>query len=252
MIRDQANKTVDLYLQRVRKYGSTMPDTMLPPANAADAPKEAARIGTSNDKSWAGWAISSFTNKITSAEGEIQTTTNGSRPVEVMADRPASVPYPVKSPPPTQLHHPGGALRPKPLPLERSMSEQPAPVSNEEEEEADDVIGAWDALDDDNEWDQQNEEDPFSASSPRLSGTAAASKPSPVPFDDGGEPDFAGWLAAQSKAKTKKPLLKGLNKPAASTTLRTAAAKLKTGTVPAKKIDTKPKEDEGDDWGAAW
>lgn len=251
MIRDQANKTVDLYLQRIRKYGSTMPDTVLPPANTADTTKEAARIGTSNDKSWAGWAISSFTNKITTAEGEIQTTTNGSKPAEAIADRPASVPYSVKSPPPTQLHLPKEALRPKPPPLGRSMSEQPARVSNEEDK-TDDVIEAWDAIDDDKEWDQQNEWDPFGAASPRPSVGSTASKPSPVPFDDGGEPDFAGWLAAQSMAKTKKPLPKGLNKPAASTASRTAAAKPRAGAAPAKKIDTKPKEEEDDDWGAAW
>lgn len=248
LIREQANKTLDLYIQRIRKYGGTMPDTVQPPANVPDATKEATRMGTSNDKSWAGWAISSFTNKITTAEGEIQPTANGSKPAEAPAARPASVPRPAKSPP--SLHPPKETLRPKPPPLGRSVSEQPAPVAKEEEDEADDVIEAWDAVDEDNGWDQPNEEDPFSVSSPSAS---AASKPSPVPFDDGGEPDFAGWLAAQSTAKAKKPLPKGLNRTGSSAASRTATAKPKASAAPAKKIDTKPREEEeDDDWGAAW
>ncbi|RMJ22040.1 SCY1 protein kinase [Aspergillus sp. HF37] len=247
LIREQANKTLDLYIQRIRKYGSTMPDTVQPPANVPDTTKEATRMGTSNDKSWAGWAISSFTNKITTAEGEIQPTANGSKPAEAAA-RPASVPRPAKSPP--SLHPPTETLRPKPPPLGRSVSEQPAPVAKEEEDEADDVIEAWDAIDGDNGWDQPNEEDPFSVASPSAS---AASKPSPVPFDDGGEPDFAGWLAAQSTTKAKKPLPKGLNRTGSSAASRTATAKLKASAAPAKKIDTKPREEEeDDDWGAAW
>lgn len=224
-----------------------MPDTVLPPEDAPSTAKEAARIGTSNDKSWAGWAISSFTNKITTAEGEIQPTANGNKPAEPSTARPASVPRPVKSPPSTQSHL-QKELRPKP-PLGRSVSEQPAPVTKEEADEADDVIDAWDAIEDDNGWDQENEEDPFSAASPRPSSSISSTpKPNPVPFDDGGEPDFAGWLAAQSMAKSKKPLPKGLNK--SNSTSRAAAAKPKAPAAPAKKIDTKPKEEVDEDWGA--
>ena len=43
-------------------------------------------------------------------------------------------------------------------------------------------------------------------------------KPTPAPliiFDDGGEPDFEGWLNAQAQAKSKAPLPKGLAKPSA-------------------------------------
>jgi SCY1-like protein 1 len=91
----------------------------------------------------------------------------------------------------------------------------------------------------------------------------------PVAFDDGGEPDFAGWLAAQSKSKAKDPLPKGLSKPVsiktASTAGRQAAASRSATTkgvasikpkpaAPAKKIDRKPKEEslEDDGWGDAW
>lgn len=104
--------------------------------------------------------------------------------------------------------------------------------------------------------------------------------PSPVAhvaFDDGGEPDFAGWLAAQSKSKSKKLLPKGLSKPSASqdstsrpmvgsrtTTTgsvgsgigaaKLASTTMKPKVVAPKKVDTKPREVEIEDdgWGDAW
>ena len=92
---------------------------------------------------------------------------------------------------------------------------------------------------------------------------------SPTPFDDGGEPDFAGWLNAQAAAKTKPPLPKGLKSPAVKSPTGTAkgvnrkgiparpAVGAKSVTSPAavvgKEISTKPKDEgdeEGDGWGA--
>ena len=227
-----------------------MPDTVLPPTTIQDTTKEPARIGTSNDKSWAGWAISSFTNKLTTAEGEIQPTADGSKTVEASTTRPASVPRPMKSPPSAPLQLPKETR--KAPPLGRSVSEQPAPVAKAEEDEADDVFDAWGAMDDDDE-DDRRSEDPFSlASNSRASpGLSTTSKPSPVPYDDGGEPDFAGWLAAQSMAKSKKPLPKGLSK--TSTTVSKPVTTKPKVVAPAKKIDTKPKDEEEDDgWGDAW
>lgn len=89
------------------------------------------------------------------------------------------------------------------------------------------------------------------------------------PFDDDGEPDFAGWLAAQSgKKPSAKPLPKGLGKPAngrpaaasrvATTGSIGSGAKktlpaAKPKPVAAKKIDTAPKETgEEDGWGDGW
>ena len=94
-------------------------------------------------------------------------------------------------------------------------------------------------------------------------------------FDDGGEPDFAGWLNAQAQAKSKKPLPKGLAKQSASSNGRPVSTSrtTTTGSVTlnssahkptsidtrpratiAKKIDTKPKDaaEETDAWGDAW
>ncbi|KAL1980838.1 hypothetical protein VTN96DRAFT_3492 [Rasamsonia emersonii] len=270
LVRDQANKTLDLYLQRVRKYGSTMPDTALPPPNAADASNNnnAARIGTSNDTSWAGWAISSFTNKLTAAKGEIGPSANGSTPAVTEPARPASAPRPAK--PSTPEPNSKGGLHAAAPPLARSTSEQPVRGTTEDnhaEEDHDDSWGAdaWGAMDEEDQAGQKDEDAFFDATtSPKATPSPGRTPaPSAVPYDDGGEPDFAGWLAAQSKAKAKKPLPKGLTKSAStkevptrpagvSRTATTGTAKSAKPTV-SKTIDTKPK-DEGDDdgWGDAW
>lgn len=89
-----------------------------------------------------------------------------------------------------------------------------------------------------------------------------------VAYDDGGEPDFAGWLSAQTQAKSKTSLPKGLSKIGGVGKVPTGAAKGSTGagrkglpvrpaaqkavTAP-KVINTRPKETEEDDgWGDAW
>jgi SCY1-like protein 1 len=91
---------------------------------------------------------------------------------------------------------------------------------------------------------------------------------STVPFDDGGEPDFEGWLNAQAGAKSqsKKPLPKGLAKK--STPATTAAAKsapparTSNALKPASRValtskskateNTRAAEEDDDDWGNAW
>jgi SCY1-like protein 1 len=99
-----------------------------------------------------------------------------------------------------------------------------------------------------------------------LRGVTTMTMTTTTSFDDQGEPDFAGWLSAQSAAKqaSKKPLPKGLAKtssaPAkaqASRPTAGTAAKKKPLVVPVKK-EVKPKkqgetevqDDEG--WGDAW
>ena len=253
LIRDQANKTLDLYVQRTRKYASTMPETVLPSAAPAEVNKPDARVGTPSDNSWAGWAISSFTNKIATANGEIEPTANANKTVDPDTARSASVPRPAKPTPSTEL--PKQVLRPTAQPLNRSMSDRPAPVVHDEEpeEEGDDVFDAWGAMDDD-----EKDDDLFTAAvaTPKPTSPAPSSTKAPVvPYDDGGEPDFAGWLAAKSQTKAKNPLPKGLTKAASTNAVATrstiSTAKPRTVVAP-KKIDTKPKEEEADDWGDAW
>lgn len=270
LIRDQATKTVDLYLQRIQKHGSTMAESALPPPNGVNSAKDApARIGNSNDTSWAGWAISSFTNKAAAAQGEIQPTANGNQPEAAgNALRPSSVPLPSR-PSPSTSKIPTETLQPDTLSSTsgRPSSEQPSITA---EAEADDVLEAWGTMDDDDDTFFDATANAGSKDSNGGFNTApATTTPSPaIPFDDGGEPDFAGWLEAQSKAKMKpkKPLPKGLGKssptprdaPRAKSNLRStttgslATSKAKTP-APAKTIDTKPKDESLDDDGwDAW
>ncbi|CAI4215388.1 unnamed protein product [Parascedosporium putredinis] len=212
-VRDQANKTIEVYLQKIRKAAEAMADSALPPVQAADG--SAPRMGTpqpseSAAAGWAGWAISSFTNKLSTAAGEIQA--NG-----------ATSPKPIPpGPPPVKSAHQSSAST-----LHRQAVKSPPPAK------------------------------PSDKSPPASS----------LAYDDGSEPDFAGWLAAQSQKKSGgKPLPKGLAKakpttttsasrpaPSASRTPSTAKA---TTSKPAagKKISLAPKQSNMDDdgWGEGW
>lgn len=243
-----------------------MADTVLPPPNAVDPAAQnnpnAARIGTSNDTSWAGWAISSFTNKLTAAKGEIEPTSANNAPAVTELARPSSVPQPTTTPM-------AGPVKT----ASRLHVEAPALVRAASDTAAQTAIDTLEPLDDDDwgadAWEQGDEdatkadEDQFfdAGSSPAPTSPATTST-SAVPYDDGGEPDFAGWLAAQSKAKTKKPLPKGLNSTKTSAAKQTLpvrsapvsrSASSRPAVKPAKIIDTKPKDDGGEDgWGDAW
>lgn len=235
IVRDQANKAVDTYLQRVRKYASTLPDTALPPepgpgATAAAAP---ARIGNQNDTSWAGWAISSFTNKMASAKGEMApaNTTNG-----VSLHQTQSLPASGRTTPSINV------VREKTTatvsrPAVTQTTKAPDSSINEPEdawEEDQDTIDAWGTMDEEGD-------NFFDASSNQAN---PATTPSPATaFDDGGEPDFAGWLAAQSKAKSQKPLPKGLNKTSSSGSNLTVrpTGPIRSASASAGNANTKPK-----------
>lgn len=252
-VRDQANKCFEVYLQRIRKYGNSLPDTILPPPATASFNGAVPRMGTpQNDNAgWAGWAISSFTNKLATASGDMQSNTATSHPQKL--ERSSSVPPPADTTRPSKLSASASTLHRQavtststPAAVEASADQYfPNPLEDDQE-----IDGAWGEMADD---------DFFDASSESKSIPAPA-----ISFDDGGEPDFEGWLKAQAQAKSKISLPKGLAKPAAiartTTTgsvgsgvgpkkLASAIAKPK---VPlAKTISTKPKETE-DDWGDAW
>ncbi|KAK6517309.1 hypothetical protein TWF281_003968 [Arthrobotrys megalospora] len=87
IIRVQAQKTMDVFLARIKTLTANMPDSALPPVDANGVPTSnaaaaaaaagtaggAPRMGTpQNDASWAGWAISSFTKNLRTVTGEIQ------------------------------------------------------------------------------------------------------------------------------------------------------------------------------------
>jgi SCY1-like protein 1 len=260
LIRDQAQKSVDIYIARIRKFAATMPDTVLPSPGLAAGGGPTPRIGTpANDTSWAGWAISSFTNKLAATSGEMQasSTTNGAAdqrsssvpPAATMTSKP---PVPLSTKPGMTLH---SAKSTASIPTIKS----PDPAAAFDDE-AEDFNNDWGGFADEEEK-PQNEEDPW--------GTPAVSKPaSTTSYDDKGEPDFAGWLAAQSNAKkpTKSALPKGLTKSAApaakaarpavgSRTSTTGSTTRKVVVPPKKEVkkeEPKAEEEEEEGWGDAW
>ncbi|KAI4285753.1 MAG: hypothetical protein L6R38_000400 [Xanthoria sp. 2 TBL-2021] len=267
LVRDQASKTFDVYVLRIRKYATTLPDSALPPSISTAANGAMPRIGTpQNDTGWAGWAISSFTNKLATASGEMQAKpTNAKR--NVGEARPSSVPpskntvRPAVAGPVSQLHRQAVTGSPAPV-LTRTKTDQ---FFTDAQDEDDEIDLAWGDTGEDSFFDAPLQPEAAIEIQPLV----LASK-----FDDGGEPDFEGWLKAQAEAKSKPPLPKGLSKPSALTNgPQNAIRSTTTGHVgsgsgtkklaktsnPASKVtapktvDTKPKEPSGDDdWGDAW
>lgn len=224
-----------------------MPSTVVSPSVPGGTNEPEPRVVAPSDSSWAGWAISSFTNKIGTANGEIEPTLNPSKSTDPETARSASLPRPSKPDSSHELHK--QVPRHVAQPLNRSMSDRPAPVVQKDEvEEGDEVFDAWGAMDDD-----EPDVDPFTAAVTSPKPLSPAPQPAQAPYEDG-EPDFAAWLANKSQTKAKKTLPKGLNKAASTNSVATRSTVAKPQTVaPAKKIDMKPKHEEvDDDWGDAW
>ncbi|KID98782.1 protein kinase-like protein, partial [Metarhizium majus ARSEF 297] len=245
MIRDQANRTIDAYLQKVRKAASAMPDTALPPPKAGET--QPARMGTpqqSGSAGWTGWAISSFTNKLSTAAGDMQTANGGSG---------VNSPKPAPSPGPETRRLPSTSASTR---HKQAISPPPAQTSGTTSPSASAMADAFwqdDGFDDAGDaWGEMGDDDEVIPSS-----TTSKAPEKTVPFDDGEEPDFAGWLAAQAQKKkpgSTKPLPKGLSKSTATKKpAAKPAAKPATKGPAAKKIDMKPKETDDDDgWGDGW
>lgn len=266
VVRDQANKTLDLYLQRIRKYSQCLPDSVLPPPEAAgqNAPRMSTPQPETAGSGWAGWAISSFTNKLASASGEIQP--NSSAAATSGPERPAS------TPPANQGSSAAQSLsmdrtRPTPVispsaptvPRVSSGLRNATPITSDVEHE--DFGDAWGEMDEDGAADAADAWAEMDDSVP----VAAPPRAPVAAFDDGGEPDFAGWLnaQAQAKSKAKNPLPKGLSKskPAASASRPAVARNASASTAgkakpAAKAVPSKPVQpaatDDDDDWGEAW
>jgi len=247
-----------------------MPDTVLPPPTAVEGSGSTVpRMSTpqaSEAASWAGWAISSFTNKMSAAAGEMQ-----SAAVVPPSARPSSAPLASES-----RRTPGTASASS---LHRQAVISPPPtstrtsISSNANDYFQDPVGD-EEIELDDTWGEMDEENFVDASS-EVPKTQKSAPSATNPFDDGGEPDFAGWLAAQSQKKPgAKPLPKGLAKPSAqnarpgvvnrassASAIGTNGAKVTTSAPKAtskplvtKKIDTKPKDVNNDDdgWGDGW
>lgn len=263
LIRDSANRSVEIYLQKIRKAASALPDTTSTPAQAAGTSASASpRMGTpqaNEGPGWTGWAISSFTNKLSSAAGDMQTpgangaatpTTTASMPTPTMSPGPESKKIgqlPSASASASTLHR-------QAVSSPRGQSPNPTAVAREFFPDTATPDGEDDGGD---SWGDMGDDDGFfdgpSASSASQK-PAAATEASATPFEEG-EPDFASWLAERSQKKTgAKPLPKGLSKAggASATTARKPSAP-KPKPVVAKKIDLKPKETDDDEgWGDGW
>ena len=252
LVRDQANKCFDVFFQRIRKYGNSLPDTILPPPSVASTNGATPRMGTPQNDSagWAGWAISSFTNKLGAASGEMQSkaskphlSSNDRSPSSPPADAARISSLPASA---SNLHHHATTGLPSPARIPTPTEQYFTVDDNEEFNEA---------------WGQMNEDDFHDAPSRSHTETVPS-----ITFDRGDEPDFEGWLKAQAQAKSKATLPKGLSKPSTPIITRTTttgsigsgagpkklsdtASKLNTTAV--RPISTEPKDAE-EDWGDAW
>lgn len=274
-VRDTANKAFDTYTAKVKAYALTLPESIAPTDTAgstgpnANNTAGAARVGNQSDAGWAGWAISSFTNKLSAAKGEMNSaiTPSAVNPALTQPHQTQSLPGSGRATP--TIPHVQSSRLTTAAALTRNDSATPSLLVSETPDQ-DDVMDAWGTMDDD---DDNFFDAPAAKPNDKNTTTSTAS------FDDGGEPDFAGWLAAQNKPKASKPLPKGLSKASntngnSSLGVRPAAVRsVSTGNAPvaakkvvpvvvrkpaittqptAKKVDLKPKEAEAneDDWGA--
>lgn len=111
IVRTQATKTLEIYLQKIKALTASYPDTALPPSTNSSEIAPVPHMATANtdDSSWAGWAISSFTKKLNTASGEIErgptpNKSNDARPPFIPAIS-ASRPTPLAPPEVTSASH---------------------------------------------------------------------------------------------------------------------------------------------------
>jgi SCY1-like protein 1 len=243
-IRDQAAKTLEQYLARIKTLTKNYPDTVAPPEGVAAA-APATPATTVMPSGWTSWAVGT----LTAAAGQMQS--RATPPVPALTeDRPASAPITQVSPRPQA-----------PKPSASAAAFVPQPAGFLEDEEDDDVDG-WGALDDDDDAGAAGETflDALEkkvgkkvAPSNRATGgnlaapTGQVSSFGPKPFSlrTEEEVDFEALVGAK---KAQKALPKGLVKKTATpaaTQRKPVVAKKTTPVV--KKVDP---WDEGDvDWG---
>jgi SCY1-like protein 1 len=289
-VRDQAMKAMEIYLTRVKKYASTMPDNT--PSSASGSQVGTPRVGTPSqnaESSWAGWAISSFTNKLGAASGSIEPSA-AAAPIG-NTHRPAASSRATSAPPaatttlsPSPRVFPNNSTSLHRQVLSPSASARTSLSASREEQLNDNDLFAWnDAFEDDDQNEEQEDKDPFGeiVSPPPESevssvagnfdtGASESAKPKTTttkiaanPYASNAEPDFGAWLQEQEiKKKGKlgnagKPLPKGLGKPAVSSKKSSGTGDVGVGTskkpeTKKKVIDTSVKDDGGEDEWAAW
>lgn len=207
---------MDLYLTRVRKYGASLPETVAPPAAANGAAGPKPGVLPTDTGSWTGWAISSFTNKLSAADGEIQPKALSPGPASVAAAAtPRSMTASPSSRPTSSVGGAGLAVpqtQPAPKPaLSRNATDTTKLAASFTAPEITENEDFWGSIDDDADGaDKQTDENASVATNDDLIGASNGAQ-TPAKSDTGGEPDFAAWLNAQSGAKpSSKALPKGM------------------------------------------
>lgn len=263
----QAAKTLEAYLQRIKTLTSSYPETVIPSPTAASE-VATPRMGTvqTDNSSWTGWAISSFTNKLGTASGEIQRVQSPAV-ASMGGDYTRSASVPTMSP--SRLDAPIQSKTISASSFNRTTLTSPRPASSflDDADNEDNDPEAWGDLDEDNFFDAPEPNKPKSQA-------PLTTKKSAWDFDDT-EPDISAMLN-----KSKAPLPKGLAKKSTTAAPRigfgsanasgkgsivAARQPVKTGgtTKPivggaaAKKTEVKKIEDpwgndDDADWGDSW
>lgn len=223
-MRDQASRTIDVFVDKIKLHAKSMPETVIPPPAAPEATNTAKSASTTAEYSWGGWAVSSFTNKLSAANGDINiATTNG------VSSHPSD-PTRSSSAPPTRDRHglPVSTLAPQAIAISTATASPlarhavltpslPTPASSAADEADFDAWGddPWNdaTVQEDTFFDAVNTSHP--ALQPVRPSTNTGASTSAGAFDDRGEPDFAGWLAAQNQSKGAKVrgIPRGTSKP---------------------------------------
>jgi len=277
MVRDQANKTLDIYIARIRKYGDTLPVTILAPAATGSTvqPGQPQPGDSGADAGWAGWAISSFANKFAAANGQIDPSANGgtiTTSTTPDVSRPATADSQARRSP---NMHPAKTLHRQATETTKIAQSfiSPVPVDdawsndfNDEEQNGEEVDDAWGEMDED--------DDTFFDASSKKAAVKPIVKPTiATSSNQEEEPDFAAWLASKQAQTTVKkvPLPKGLTsskaiprttspaitKPATTSIARPPVGKTAAKPVTVKKAYAAPAKstatkDEDEGWGDAW
>ncbi|KAH0613292.1 uncharacterized protein H6S33_009672 [Morchella sextelata] len=199
VVRVQAAKTLEAYLQRIKTLTSNYPETVIPSPTAASE-VATPRMGTvqTDNSSWTGWAIGSFTNKLGTASGEIQRAQSPAV-ASMGGDYTRSASVPTMSP-----SRPNAPIQSKTVSassFNRTTLTSPRPASSflDDADNEDNDPEAWGDLDEDNFFDAPEPNKP----KPQAPLTT---KKSAWDFDDA-EPDISAMLN-----KSKAPLPKGLAK----------------------------------------
>lgn len=266
VVRTQASKTLETYLQRIKTLTANYPDTVIQPPSNSSETTAAPRMATLNtdDSSWAGWAISSFTKKLNTASGDIERvpTPNANNSGDAKLAPP---------PGPNALAQPrvasASTFNQQPV---TSFLPKSSPKGDDDNEDND--PDAWGDLDEENFFDAPVEPARPKTLIPTITNTGKTT----WDYDDTAS-DMSAMLN-----KSKSPLPKGLTKKSSISTTTKTTQRTGAGSIPpngrgnvaaarqpvrvasafrpavaAKKIEPKKVEDpwgngDEEDWGDAW